>query len=45
MGGYLDDMDQNPGWRDFFESGFYEQYWPEANDENGVKEHAASKFR
>jgi SAM-dependent methyltransferase len=33
-------MDQNPGLRDFFESGFYEQYWPEANDENSVKEHA-----
>ncbi len=31
-------MDQNPGLRDFFESGFYEEYWPEADDESSVKE-------
>jgi len=34
-------MDQNPGLREFFDSGFYEQYWPEANDEDSVKLHAA----
>jgi SAM-dependent methyltransferase len=34
-------MDQNPGLRDFFASGFYEQYWPEANDPDSVKAHAA----
>ena len=31
-------MDQNPGLRDFFESGFCEQYWPTADDEGSVKE-------
>lgn len=31
-------MDQNPGLRDFFESSFYEEYWPNADDEDSVKE-------
>jgi SAM-dependent methyltransferase len=30
-------MDQNPGLKNFFDSGFYEEYWPEADDENSVK--------
>lgn len=34
-------MNQNPGLRDFFASGFYEQYWPEARDPESVKAHAA----
>lgn len=33
--------DQNPTLRDFFASGFYEQYWPEANDPESAKENAA----
>ncbi|MDQ7841519.1 MAG: class I SAM-dependent methyltransferase [bacterium] len=34
-------MNQNPGLRDFFASGFYEEYWPEADDPGSVKAHAA----
>lgn len=30
-------MDRNPGLRDFFASGFYEKYWPHANDPESVK--------
>jgi len=34
-------MDQDHRLRDFFQSGFYQQFWPEADDENNVKERAA----
>jgi SAM-dependent methyltransferase len=34
-------MDQNPGLHDFFASGFYEEYWPEAGDPESAKAQAA----
>ncbi len=37
----LENINQNPGLRDFFKSGFYEKYWPDASNPDAVKEHAA----
>ena len=33
-------MDQNPGLKDFFESGFHKKYWPDIADDSGVREFA-----
>ena len=31
-------IEQNPGLKNFFDSGFYEEYWPDSDSETSVKE-------